>query len=368
MSRWRWLLLGGCLLGLAGCEYEEVEYETGYKGEARRNPWLAAERMMAQYGYDVESLTGWRAPEDDEAVWFIPATVLTNESFVRRVERWVRAGGHLVVLLEKAGIETSDWRTFGPDVEVEPAVVRMLERAGIALEHGKSAASVVTSKQEIPFDGDKFKVSAGAGKTVAINGGKPGVFASVPVGRGRLSAVADARIFRNRWIADQEHAELLLALVAAADGEGAVVFIRGASLSFWGLLQRHLWAVLIGLAAMLVLWLWKNLSRFGPLEAASGPAVTRGYDHHLEALGNFHWQLDRAAALLGPLREQLSERGQRGCGRSGGTADDLNQWLAERSGLPVARVVRALDAAAPADGLALTRLVADLQILLKLPH
>ena len=365
MKGWRWLLLGGCLLGLAGCEYEEVVREIGYKGEARGNPWLAAERMMTQYGYDVESQTGWRAPEDGDAVWFVPATVLRNESFVRRVERWALAGGHLVVLLEKAGIETSDWRTFGPELEVEPALVRMLERAGIALEQSESAANVANRERTIPFDGDEFKVAAGAGKTVATNGGKPGMFASVPVGRGRLSAVADARIFRNRWIADQEHAELLLALVEAADGEGTVVFIRGASLSFWGLLQRHLWAVLIGLAALLALWLWKNLSRFGPLEAASGPAMTRGYDHHLEALGNFHWQLDRAAALLGPLREQLS---QRGCGRSGGTADDLQQWLAERSGLPVARVVRALDAAAPADGVALTRIVADLQILLKLPR
>ena len=63
MKRWRWLLLGGCLLGVAGCDYQEVEIEIGYKGEARRNPWLAAERMVAQYGHEVESLTGWRAPE-----------------------------------------------------------------------------------------------------------------------------------------------------------------------------------------------------------------------------------------------------------------------------------------------------------------
>jgi hypothetical protein len=159
-----------------------------------------------------------------------------------------------------------------------------------------------------------------------------------------------------------------MALVEAADFEGTVVFIRGASLSFWGLLERHLWAVLIGLAGLLALWLWKNLCRFGPLEAASAPPAARSYDHHLEALGNFHWQLDRAAALLGPLRQQLAERSQRGCGRSGRTPDELHQWLADRSGLPVARVAGALDAAVPADGIALTRIVADLQILLKLPH
>jgi hypothetical protein len=364
----RWLLLGGCLLGLAGCETREVEYEIGYKGAARLNPWLAAERMVARYGYEVESLAGWRAPEDDDAVWFVPAAVLGNESFVRRVEQWAKDGGHLVVLLEKAGVERSDWREFGPELALEPALARMLRRAGIALNESATTTSPLRVEQVVVFDGEPFVVNAGAGEKVAVEGGTPGGFASVLVGGGRLTAVADARMFRNRWIGEQEHAELLMALVDAAGFDGPVVFIRGASLSFWGMLRRHLWAVLVGLAVLLGLWLWKNLCRFGPLEAAAPPPVARGYDHHLEALGNFHWQLDRAAGLLGPLREPLAERGQRGLSRAGGTPEGLHQWLAERSGLPVARVASALGAAAPADGTALTRIVADLQTLHKLPH
>lgn len=363
----RWLLLGIGLLGLTGCETREVEVEIGYKGTARRNPWLAAERMVARYGQEVESLTGWRAPEVDDAVWFVPASVLGNESFVRRVEQWAKDGGHLVVLLEKAGVERSDWREFGPELALEPAVAAMLRRSGIALEESGTTAPPARIEQVISFEGDPFAVSAGAGKKVAAEGGAPGGFASVLVGGGRLTAVADARMFRNRWIAEGEHAELLLALVEAAEFEGSVVFVRGSTLSFWGMVRRHLWAVLGGLVALLALWLWKNGCRFGSLEAAAPPPVARGYDHHLEALGNFHWQLDRAAALLGPLREQLAERGQRGLSRSGGAAEGLHQWLADRSGLPVARVASALDATAPADGLSLTRIVADLQILFKLP-
>lgn len=368
MNRWRWLLLVGFLVALTGCEYEEIERETGYQGEARLNPWLAAERMVAHYGYGVESLTGWRPPTGRDGVWFVPASVLSNQSFVRRVEQWARNGGHLVVLLGKAGMETNDWRTFGPELAIEPSLAGLLERSGVELMNRGAGGEDARSEQVVGFDGDEFKVAAGTGQKVAAGEDSEGVLASVRVGRGRLSAVTDARMFRNRWIGEQEHAELLLALVEATGSEQSVVFIRGASLSFWGLLERHLWAVMLGLCALLGLWVWKNLCRFGPLEAATVRPVARGYDHHLEALGNFHWQLDRAAELLGPLRRQLVELGQRGWGRSGGAGEGFHQWLAERSGLPVERVVRALDAAAPADGHALTGIVADLQVLLGSRH
>ena len=131
------------------------------------------------------------------------------------------------------------------------------------------------------------------------------------------------------------------------------------------MVRRYLWPVLCGLAAVLGIWLWKNLSRFGPLEAAEVAPAARGYDHHLEALGNFHWRLDRAATLLAPLREQILERGQRLCARSGRLDERLLQWLAARSGLPEERVARALAESVPADSLAATRIVADLQVLLK---
>jgi hypothetical protein len=364
----RWLLLVGCVSGLAGCEYEEVERVIGYQGEARRNPWLAAERMVSHYGYDVESLTSWRAPQGSDAVWFVPASALANQGIVRRAEKWVRSGGHLIVLLEKAGVETNDWSLFGPELALEPPLVGLLERAGIRLDQTATSKNAARVERVIPFDGDEFKVMAGAGKAVAMTDGEAGLFVSAEMGRGQLSAVTDARMFRNRWIDEQEHAELLLALVEVTNREGSVVFVRGATLSFWGLLKRHLWAVLIGLTTLLALWLWRSMRRFGPLEAATLPPAARGYDHHLEALGNFHWQLDRAANLLGPLRRQLAEHGQRGCERAGLAAAGLHAWLAERSGLPVARVERALAGEIPADGVALTRIVADLQVLLKLPQ
>src|SRR5690606_18314015 len=104
---------------------------------------------------------------------------------------------------------------------------------------------------------------------------------------GRVSVVTDARMFRNRGIDRNDHAAFLLALVHADDREGVVKFFRGSGMSLMQMLRKHLWPFLTGLGVMLLFWLWKSLARFGPLEAAAAPSPLRGYDHHLEALGDF---------------------------------------------------------------------------------
>ena len=360
-----WLLMTA--LALTACDYTEVKREIGYKGKARVNPWLAAERFCAQYEGEVRSLASWTAPEIGDAVWFVPASILSNESFTRRVEDWVEEGGHLVLLVEHAESETNDWSKDPGELKLEPALVGMLARTGIELKEGELSKNTVTASK-IKFDGESYEVDAKSDTSVAIHGGKPGVFASVKSGDGRVTVITDGGLFRNRWIGDKQHAALLDALIEATEFEGDIGFLRGSGLSLWGLLGKHLWPVLTGLGALTVFWLWKNFTRFGPLESANGTSTLRGYEHHLEALGDFQWRLDRAAALLAPLRTQIVERGQRLSARAGRRDDDFFQFLADRAGLPRERVSRALAEAAPPDTAILTRTTADLQRLLQVLH
>ena len=132
--------------------------------------------------------------------------------------------------------------------------------------------------------------------------------------------------------------------------------------------EKHLWPVLLAGLVLLALWLWKNLSRFGPIESAASSGELRGYEHHLEALGDFQWRIDKAVSLLTPLREQIIELGQRTSLRAGRRDDDFFQFLADRAGLPRERVFRALAEVAPADPAVLTRTAADLQQMLNVLH
>ena len=360
----KWLIILLTALSLTACDYEEVKREIGYKGKARINPWLAAERFCGQYDGTVKSLASWTAPVTGDAVWFVPASILTNESVTRRLERWVSDGGHLVVLVEHANTETNDWSPYSIEPELEPAVVHMLDRVGIELKVDETT----TKASKIRFKGHNYQVDASSAASVKVRGKKSGVLASTKSGEGRVTVLTDSRLFRNRWIGDKDHAALLEALIMATNSGGDIGFLRGSGLSLWGLLSDQLWPVLCGLGVLTFLWLWKNFTRFGPVEAVSGPSAMRGYDHHLEALGDFQWRLDRAAALLNPLRTKILERGQRISTRVAHRDEDFFQFLADRSALPRERVSRAMSDAAPSDSTALTRTVADLQRLLQVLH
>lgn len=362
MKRWMRLLLGLLMVLAAGCEYEEVKRETGYKGKARINPWLAAERFAAERGHTVRSLASWKNPDWNDSVCFVSIDVLNNEGFIRQMNAWVEDGGHLVLLADYSQPDQDDWRLFNDRFpQSQTGVVNFLKAAGFDLQTRKGGGKIGM----IPFNGRKFEVDSNSSSSVKTSAQEEGgAFASEAVGGGRISVVTDSRIFRNRWIGEHDHAALLGALIDVSEYEGAVTFIRGSGLSLWSLLDRHLRPFLIGLGVLLVIWLWKNFSRFGPLEAAQGPSLLRGYDHHLEALGDFQWRLDQGAALLAPLREQIVEEGQRQAMKAGRRDDDFFQFLADRVDLPRERVVRALTEAAPGDAAVMTRTAADLQRLL----
>jgi hypothetical protein len=58
----RWIV-GGIVFGLvvvfssllAALDWKEIEVDVGFRGEARRNPLLAAERTLERLGYEAES-------------------------------------------------------------------------------------------------------------------------------------------------------------------------------------------------------------------------------------------------------------------------------------------------------------------------
>jgi len=288
--------------------------------------------------------------------------VLNNAGMVSSMEEWVSNGGHLVLLVEYSESEWNDWSDNLRSVpELQPPLLSFLEETGVTLErHGSGKPLEPT----VPFDGETYQVEMDPKARVSARDGKEAGFVSVEHDYGRVTVITDARIFRSRKIGEMDHAALLSALIDSSSSEGTVVFLRGAGISLWRMLGRHLWPVLVGLSVALIIWLWKSFSRFGPVESAATASPLRGYDHHLEALGDFQWRLDKGTALLAPIRERIVEGGQKAAAASGRRDADFFQFLAERAGLPRERVNRALTEEAPADGNVMTRTTADLQKLL----
>ena len=100
--------LASCLLPLvlslllAGCSgYTTRTRETGYKGKARIDAYLAATRFLQRHDYEVINKPGW--PKlSDVSMLIVPASVLSTDAYVREVKEWVADGGHLLCLVERA--------------------------------------------------------------------------------------------------------------------------------------------------------------------------------------------------------------------------------------------------------------------------
>ncbi len=361
MKSWFILMMVALSVGFTGCNTEYKEVETGYKGPARTNPWLAAQRFLKDYGRKVEVLSSWRAPAGTDSTWIIPSGIISNSLFAKQIDRWMEDGGHLICLIDHADFR-DDWNLETPEMKIEPAFRTFLDGHDITLEqNGKG--EVATSR--VRHRGKDFEVEMKSSWQCSGPRGALEGITTARQGKGRLTIVTDARPFRNRWIGDKQHAALLKGLVDSSDDFGSVVFVRGATLSLWSLLTERAWAVLLGLGLVIAVWLWKNLRRFGPIEAAELPSPLRGYDHHLEALGDFQWRLDRGASLLAPLREEILERGNRLLARTGRLDSDVFGVFAELAGIPRERAARAMSEPAPPDASTFTRTVSDLQLILK---
>ncbi len=120
-------------------------------------------------------------------------------------------------------------------------------------------------------------------------------------GRGKVAMVAvDAgdSYFDNDALRQFDHGELLLLLAGQSGPKAPVMLVQHNEPVSWAAwLWQHGRLVVLGLAALLLLWTWSASRRFGPMlpEAA---APRRALIEHIEASGRWLWRLPQGRALL----------------------------------------------------------------------
>ena len=351
------LLLGGC-----GGEMEEVE--VGYRGPARRDPFLAAERFLENRGYDIEIHNEFRKGLPEGETVLTSAQSLTDYGMTDEILGWLGRGGHLLVLLEGGEAFTNDWAHSSSHKlkETSGEQAALLERLGVGkteFAEGKVKFEINGRSGEVEVPSRfHWKNSAQPGnvKIIAGDADKPAI-ASFPRGAGRVTVVAQSHPFRNRYIGEGDHAWLLDLLVGQNNSD-AVWFLRGTRQSFASMLWEHGWMALLAAAALLAVWLWKNLPRFGPLRTAQ-EAGPRQFSEHLALTGGFLWHHRESRMLLAPLQRAVVAAAER-LGWSPDSADFCER-IAERASMPPERVEAALAPRDVTDPQLFQRLMQDLQ-------
>ncbi|HEX2331617.1 MAG TPA: DUF4350 domain-containing protein [Burkholderiales bacterium] len=279
----------------ANFEWVSVKEWVGASGEARLRQFLAAERFAERMGWKATEARSLPALDTLPArgTLILPSRrqALSAERLTELV-RWAERGGHLIVEAELIGV-------------ADP----LLDMLGVQRENAPPVKPLVV---EVPGAGRKLTVAmlsgmklVAAGADVRLRAGEQLV--SFARGRGMATVAATLNFARNRAIGENDHAEMLLHLLELTPGRELVVYWAPMRLSLWSFLKENAAPALAAAAALLALWLWSIMPRFGPVAPDAPPGRRRLLDH-LRASGRYYWTQGLRSRLVVAARDAALRR------------------------------------------------------------
>lgn len=386
---------------LASCgkgEWVDDTIELGYRGEARINPFLAAQQFLQKFGHECERKASLKKlPNSYKSVLFVSAESGISEAQAQQLLQWVSDGGHVVYLISGAG-HYNDWGVMsalsflkyaGSGDQVEPvlnaldvnveglkdlfASEKKLRRKlrGEKVEPSEETTTpeekeeaeeaenpplkvdeIITRQGEIQMGSTTFKVDfpefikLSLKRPLRVGEYQSGSQDSTPMlslkkGLGRVTLIAHARPLRNRYLDEKDHASWLLSMVGRTPQN--VYFVTTTQKGFWDLLWERAWMPLIGLGLVTLIWLWMHLPRFGPLKRIE-LHETKHFVEHIGALGQFFYRLNRSDILLTAAADAVRVRAfKKHPHLINQNHDSLVKVLADLSPLPPAQIFAALE-------------------------
>jgi hypothetical protein len=290
----------------------------GFQGEARRNAFLASERLLARMGVSVRhaKLPGELRELPGNGTLILPdrrSALAPDER--RHLIEWVEGGGHLIV--EDENYRLPDYILDALGVTRKPTPQPPPKPTPKAKAEERSPKPVETRFVEVrlPHAPAPMRVRMHSLQTLEAPHASLRVeskdathLVHFPRGRGQVTVLNDLEFMRNGSIGQSDHAEFVWQLVRFQPDTAAVfVFDRPQRLSLARWLVDNAWAALAGGALLLALWLWRVAPRFGPLAPDPEPARRRLLDH-LRASGRYLWSAGGAATLAESAREAALRR------------------------------------------------------------
>ena len=386
--RFFWLALA---LLMVGCQEKgEVigEEITGYRGEARLNPYLAAEKYLNKQGYEAKSSRVWPENKDGLKMIVVPLSFMKTKGIAMRILEWVEEGGTLVVTMSGGEAGRNDFTSnesggdglfFIEEEDEEEATGEafFLERLRVTTTFtdwsGLWAVDEVEadghlrrpwhlSRLEEDYGGYQLEFEGEMGLQTSF--GRPwelerdGTARIVEsfYGGGSVIMLGHARPFRNPYLARADHAEFLEMLVDYG-GSGSVVFLYGAGDSFFAMLWSRGWRFVVAGLVLLLLWLWMRIPRFGPV-LADLEVTQKPYGESLLASARYLWRSGQVKALVLPLQERIDREIE-------GDLTTRAERLAEECDLNTEEVASSLQPILSKDPNILLKNVQRLQTLLK---
>lgn len=308
------------LVVCAGCagESESEEREVGFRGLAARNPFLGAQRLAEELGYEARGTTHLTSlPGRDWTLLLRPGVMTGGVDQADDLLEWVSGGGDLWVDLEDYILEEEEEPGVVEDGPPQWALYTLLEELKLDVvynegdEWGEEGNHGLESAPHLTIPWPEADLVLGYnGSMAAESWGERSHSAMMHLrwGKGHVRFFASLEGFDNHHLRDHNWAEVYEHLLAQSHDDvhtGGVLVVYGGARSFLHLLWQHAWYFLLAMGVLLALWLWRASRRFGPvLEDPAwdpdgvGIGGGREFVEHLVAAGQTYERRGQLPLLL----------------------------------------------------------------------
>jgi hypothetical protein len=297
-------------------EWGEVEIPTRLRGDAASNPFYAAQKLVEKLGATSERRESLGDTPSDAVVVLSTWSWDIDDARREQFERWVEAGGRLVVdaALINGGDKFEEWSGIvrereepDPDADLFQAP-EIVEPCRDVTERPPQRGLMILDFEVCNFDRTSwFETSERV--LWSLEDEDVLLAVRVAVGQGTVTALNGVP-FVYRELFEGEHGELLAAATALRAGDH-FVFMSEADVAS---LPQLVWRYGAPVVAVLLLWialaLWRGAMRFGPLVAPLESA-RRSLAEQVLGTGRFALRVGGGAALVAAARRALNEAATR---------------------------------------------------------
>ncbi|WP_196138982.1 DUF4350 domain-containing protein [Aliikangiella sp. G2MR2-5] len=292
--------------------FEKTSYErsTGYSQEARRNPFLAAQRFLRLRGIQLETRNNYKLFEEELGQY---DTVIINSSRVGMSSRikeimieWVKQGGNLVLLATEAF-----------DYELESSRDIFLDELGLRYypdnyvpESDDEALSEFTFSEfdestQVHFNSSGY-IEDTSGEASFVAGTEyADQLIQYQLESGLITITVDFSIWHNNRIDQFDHAMFLVQLIGNSD-KTWLLYSR-VQPSLLSLAFKHATTVSISVLAILLSIFLSSLWRKGAKTEDDKP-INREIMQHVHAAAEFDYRLDKGQQLIQSLMDIIHQQ------------------------------------------------------------
>ncbi|HVK55203.1 MAG TPA: DUF4350 domain-containing protein [Burkholderiales bacterium] len=368
------LILTIIVIALGVWLYSSIELydktvDSGYEPEARRNRFLAAGLLMEQFGAKaIHSPVYTRTPTAGATLVLPTERKALSEARSAELLRWVKDGGHLVV------VTWTLWREKDPEPDflLDPLGARQIENVAPESESDEDdeAEDEEKIKQALKLklrrskplevampDNDgvlkvqfnpRFRLEDANGDADWRIADENGVHAlGYSLGRGEVTVLTDYHFMENSQIGAFDNASLLYWLTNPKQGKEIWFVYDDDMPALWKWLVEYAWTALVAGSLLLICWLWAATRRLGPIIPPPS-RERRSMIEHITASGRFLWRQKRVDTLyqaeVDAFMRQVRARHPQWAAMS---IDELAREVAGLTGVAIEKVTSALNAALP---------------------